>query len=286
MSADKTTPEGYFDITDLEAQHAAAAEARAKVLASFGPTARMAGESVEQYAEMRRQLEAEADRKPQKMYFRDEEVARLAATRLDAERTKAFNALVASLPEPIARQFSKGDDKPQTIDDLPHLASATLGKITLLDKDGSKSLVHVCIANFTPGAIDPAEHRFKDIPDQRGKTSKDNKPVTYLIGRKINADGTLGPVDTRFAAKNGSAQMTNKLGEVQKAVYDIGANNIAIVKAQRAEAARQNPTPVTAQFGSQADRDRFRAVQAQLRAQEGRNFSREQEPDAGRSYGR
>ncbi|PTV70244.1 hypothetical protein [Agrobacterium pusense] len=283
----KTGIEGYYDVADLEAQALAAEEAKKKVISVYGPTARMAGESVEQYEEMRRKLEDEAARKPQKMYYRDEEVARLAAAQLNAARTKAFNALVKSLPKPIARQFQKGEDVPQTVDELPHLASATLGRITLIDKDGSRSLVHVCIANFTPGAIDPEEHRFRDIPDQRGKTSKDNKPVTYLIGRRINADGTLGPVDTRFAAKNGSAQMTSKLAEVQKAVYDIGANNIAIIKEQRAAAAKQQAAPVTAQFGSQADRDAFRARQARLRAMEdGRSYGRDQEPDAGRSFGR
>ncbi|WP_121692491.1 hypothetical protein [Agrobacterium fabrum] len=275
-------------MTDLQAQAVAAEEAKKKVLATYGPTARMAGESVEEYAEMRRRLEEQANRTPQKFYYEDNEVAKLAAAKLKGERTAAYTALIKSLPEPIALQFKKGEDEPRNIDGLPHLASAILGKMTLLDKDGSKSLVHVCLANFTPGAIDPEEHRFVAIPDQRGKTSKDNKPTTYLIGRKINPDGSLGPIDPRFAAENGSAKMTSKLGEVQKELYEIGKNNIAIIKQQREEAARAKAAPATSETSQilQGEKARILAVQAQLRAQ-GQGHTRQQpEQDVGRSLGR
>lgn len=291
MSADKnkTGIGGYYDMTDLEAQALAAEEAKKKVIAAYGPTARMAEESIEQYSEMRRKLEAEANRKPQKVYYEDNDVAKLAANKLKSERVAAYNALSKSLHEQIARQFVMGDDEPQNVEGLPHLASAVLGKMTLLNKDGSKSLVHVCLANFTPGAIDPAEHRFVAIPDQRGKTSRDNKPTTYLIGRKINPDGSLGPVDPRFTTKDGTAQMTNKLGEVQKALRDIGVNNLAIVKQQREEAAKARAAAAPSETSQilQGEKARILAVQAQLRAQ-GEGHTRRQQPeqDVGRSLGR
>lgn len=283
----KTGIDGYYDVADLEAQALAAEEAKKKVISAYGPTARMAGESVEQYAEMRRKLEEQAKRTPQKFYYEDDEVAKLAASKLKSEREAAYKALSASLHEQIARQFAMGTDEPQNVEGLPHLASAVLGKMTLLNKDGTKSIVHVCLANFTPGAIDPEEHRFVAIPDQRGKTSRDNKPTTYLIGRKINPDGSLGPVDPRFTTKAGTAQMTNKLGEVQKALHDIGVNNLMILKQQREEAARAKAAPSETSRILQGEKERIRAVQAQLRAQEdGRHHGRDQEPDAGRSFGR
>lgn len=291
MSADnqkRPGVDGYYDMTSLEEQAVAAEEAKKKVLATYGPTARMAGQSIEEYAEMRRKLEEQAKRAPQKMYYEDNEVAKMAAAKLKTERAVAYSALSKSLHEQIARQFVMGEDEPQNVDGLPHLASAVLGKMTLLNKDGSKSIVHVCLANFTPGAIDPQEHHFRDIPDQRGKTSRDNKPVTYLIGRKINPDGSLGPVDPRFTTKDGTAQMTNKLGEVQKALTGIGMNNLAIIRQQREEAAKAKTTEAPSETSQilQGEKARIMAVQAQLRAQAQGQVRQQPEQDVGRTFGR
>ncbi|MEI3807618.1 hypothetical protein V6R85_24150 [Agrobacterium sp. CCNWLW32] len=252
----------------------AKAEAAGKL--KYTTTARwMRGESIEEFKESAKALKPAT---PHKEYLDSATVEKATIRRMEIDRQKEYDALVSHLPEPIAKQFKIGSDIPKTIPGMPHLASTILGRMLHVAQDGSRSVVHVCRANFTPKGIDPNGHRFEEIPAQYDGVK--NRAVTYLVGQRINPDGSLGEMDRKFLTPDGKAMMTHSLGDVQAALMKIGTANLAIMKQQRQKSE-------TAQFGSQAQRDAFRAYQSQLRAQEdGRNYGREQQQDAGRSFGR
>lgn len=238
-------------LAEVEARKAAA-----NAKATYGYTARLRGDTRDAF---KAHLLSQKAKTPHKEYLDTQTVERATERRMELERNATFNKLSASLPEPIRKQFKPGEDKPKTIDGMPHLASTVLGRMLHVAPDGSRSLIHVCMANFTPGRIDPRHHRFEEIPAQYDGVK--NRPVTYLVGQKINPDGTLGDVDPRFTTKDGKAQMTHNLGEVRAALMKIGTANLTVMKQ------RQQKQPETVQIQDQSERDAIRARQAAARQQ-------------------
>ncbi|SMD16350.1 hypothetical protein [Rhizobium sp. RU36D] len=295
-------PDYYNSPAYKAAQESARAEAERK--AQYTSTARWFRQESE--AEFAKNAEAQKPTTPHKEYLDHQIVERATIRKLSSDRESAFATLQRSVPKELGSQFRIGEDTPtivkvRVVDEatkesrevkLRHLATTILGKMLHIAPDGSKSQINFYIANFTPGNVDPRSMALEQIPPQYDGVQ--NKTVTFMVGRKLNPDGSLGEVDPRYTTEDGKAIMTRDLSVIQKKIIEIGCNNIAIIQARNEAAARQRatasaaaPAPVTAQFGSQADRDAFRAHQARLRAQEdGRNYSRDQEPDAGRGYGR
>ncbi len=292
----------YYNSAAYRAQQEAA-KAAAERKAQYTTTARWMRQETED--EFTKNTEAPKPKEPHKEFFDNQTVERATIRRMISDRNKAFDALQRSVPKEIGSQFKIGEDTPNIVQvrvrdektneirdvRLRHLSTTVLGRMLHIAEDGSKSVINFYIANFTPGHVDPKSLTLEKIPPQRDGVQ--NRAITYMVGRKLNPDGSLGEVDPRYTTDDGKAIMTRDLSVIQEKMIEIGMNNIAILRAQKEEAARlkaaeaRAAAPVTAQFGSQADRDAFRAHQARLRAQEdGRNYSRDQEPDAGRSYGR
>lgn len=268
----------YYNSAAFKAQQEAArAEAERKL--KYTTTARwMRGETVEEFQE---NAKANGPITPHKEYLHTQTVERATIRRLEIERRKEYEAIVSHLPKPIAEQFRIGEDTPTTIPGMPHLGSLILGRMLHVAPDGSRSVVHVCKANFTPGSIEPDGHRFKEIPAQYDGVK--NRAVVYLVGQKINPDGSRGGVDTRYLRADGKAQMTHDLGDVQAAILKIGRANLAVMKHETAKAAAASSE--TSQI-LQSEKDRIRAVQAQLHAREQAARQQQPEQDVGRSYGR
>lgn len=304
MSADRRqTPDepNYYNSHAYKAQQEAVKTAAASQ-SQYTRTARWMRQQTKE--EFEKTSEAPKPMTPHKEYLDNQTVERATIRKLSNDREAAFAALQRSVPKQIGAQFKIGEAEPTIVqvrvtDEatqetkevmLRHLATTILGKMLHIAPDGSKSQIYFYMANFTPKNVDPSSLALEEIPAQHDGVQ--NRAVTYMVGRKLNPDGSLGEVDPRYTTEDGKAIMTRDLGVIQKKMIEIGTNNLAIVQARKEAAARQRAAeraaaPVTAQFGSQADRDAFRAHQARLRAQEdGRNYSRDQEPDAGRSLGR
>lgn len=296
MSAARSTIDepNYYNRAALRAQEEAA-KAAANNKRIYGQTARLRGDNPADF-------DASPAANPilRKEYLDNQTVERATIRKMNSDRDEAFRVLQRSVPKAIGDQFKIGEDVPTIIQvrvrdektdevrvvKLRHLSTTVLGRMVHIAEDGSKSAINFYMANFTPGNVDPNGHRLEQIPPQHDGVK--NKAITYMIGRKINPDGSLGEIDPRYVTEDGKAIMTRDLSEIRDKMIEIGTNNLAVIQRRNAETAiPRRDMPVTAQFGSQADRDAFRAHQARLRAQEdGRNFSRDQEPDAGRTFGR
>ena len=209
---------------------------------------------------------------PVKMYIRQPEVQRATVRKMTIESQKIYNQLHASLPKPVQKQFTRAKDhQAHTVHGFDHIGFSEIGRMVVLNRDGTRTHVSYRQMNETPGFVADNGYEFRDIP--ASKRSADMKPMTYVVGRKINKDGTLGELDPGYS-KNGQAMVTEDVGMVRKHILAIGKNNLQIMaeleqrERQRAhQQARVTQPAPTGQITSQDQRDAIRAHQATERQQ-------------------
>lgn len=297
MSAGKNTfeePNYYNSAAYREQQEAAKADAASK--AQYTTTARWFREETQD--EFEKNTAGQKPKEPHKEYIDNQTVERATIRKMITDRDNAFKALQKSVPPQIGKMFKIGEEEPTIVQvrvrdketneiryvRLRHLSTTVLGRMMHVAEDGSKSVINFYIANFTPGNVDPKSLALEQIPAQHDGVQ--NQAITYMVGRKLNPDGSLGEVNPRFTTPDGKAIMTRDLSVIQEKMIEIGKNNLAYIRARDAAKAKAAAAPSETSQILQSEKDRIRAVQAQLQAREQAARQQQPEQDVGRSYGR
>ncbi|TBE73852.1 hypothetical protein ELG97_37115 [Rhizobium leguminosarum] len=246
---------GFYDLPQTEAQLAGV---EPKVAPSLGPSAWLSGD-----ADQRRQDQDAEQRRIYKLKIAKGEVSELADHQAQLAGRADFDAIKAALPPIIGSQFKPQGFQPIMLNaDLPHLRAIRFGSFPIMNKDGTEDVCTVERANFTPLAIDTSEGRMHyTIPDQRGKTSRDNKPSYAVVRHKLNPDGSLGEV-RKDLGKGGVVMQTGNLRDVAKGAYNAIHQTLTVRqekkrKQQKQAHAQRMTLAATAVLGMTSDSPSF-----------------------------
>lgn len=176
----------------------------------YGPTAWLDGKTPEAIA----QEKAEAARKAQIHRLETSDVAVKARNMLDANARETFDSISKVLPDGMKSRFEPAKmPASKNISGYAHLVFAPVAKYPTLNADGTKDTIVLYISNATAEIGEKGGlPYFKSIPPQAGKTSADLKPMLYAYRRRVNDDGTLGPV-VNEGSRNGDGVVFKLIGE-------------------------------------------------------------------------